>query len=765
MSRHLRRPMPLNTCRGPRAWLKMMRMERRRPFFLSPVPCPPSLRAFSRPRRWPRLAAGVLLSAVLAFPQEATDPPSALQRAAALRRSGDWSQALDELKALWGKDPTDPESSLAFGNLALMDGRAAEAEAPLRGAAGTAGPLASYARLLLARCLHARGKNAEAAAALEPLLSAGSASALEGRALRLLADIQRDLDRRREEMATWRRILSSKPSHQEEEVGHYRIAQALEASGQIRSAFDAYQSIYWSRSQNPYARQAGLDASRLARAKGFPLRALTPRQIYEAAGRFLHAGRAADALDLLDAIPPKALKGDLGPDVGLLRVQVLYALRENGRAVAEADRLLKEAGPKRHALLAMLKAAWALLRSGDHEGILARGQKILATAGSDDTLRAEALYCMGTSAYTSGRFAEAAGYFAQMEALKAPGGNLTAAQLKRAWCLYRTGDVAGARTLFERLAAQSRVSDIAQPSAFWSARCALELGEAAGAAQGFSRLASEPPGYWSLRAREALAAMRVALPPEPAFGPPPDPDAALALPGAELARTLDLCGLEMDAAHAFGPVYAANRGQGPAAVAFALLLTRGGDAGGGRAILRRAFGPVLDRFAVERGWLEAACPTPYLGLVKSDCTREGLDPAFAYGIIQQESDFDESAVSPTNARGLMQLMSYTAARLASDLGRPAPSDADLLNPLLNLDLGIRYLARRAREFEPAAAAASYNAGEDIVGGWVKAWGPTDEEQFIAMIPYAETRHYAAVVLWNRHRYQQVLSASPSGPLP
>ena len=726
--------------------------------FLSPVPCPLSPLAPPNPRRRVLLAAGVLLSAVLALPQEAPDPRPVLQRAAALRRSGDWSQALDELKALWAKDPTDPESSLALGNLALMDGRASDAEAPLRSVVRTAGPLSPYARLLLAQCLHAQGKNAEAATALEPLLAAGAAPTLEGRALRVLADVQRDLSRRREEMAAWRRILSSKPSHQEEEAARYRLAQAMEASGQARSAFEAYQAIYWSRSQNPYARQAGLDASRLARAKGFAFRTLTPRQTYEAAGRFLHAGRAADALDLLDAIPPKALKGDLGPDAGLLRVQVLYALRENGRAVAEADRLLKEAGPKRHALVAMLKAAWALLRSGDHEGILARGQKILATAGSDDTLRAEALYCMGTSAYTSGRFAEAAAYLAQIEALKTPGGNLTAAQLKRAWCLYRTGDVAGARTLFERLAVQSRVPDIALPSAFWSARCALELGQAASAAQGFSRLASEPPGYWSLRARTALQAMRVTLPSEPAFGPPPDPDAALALPGAELARTLDFCGLEMDAARAFGPVYASHRGQGAAAVAFALLLTRGGDAGGGRAVLRRAFGAVLDRFSVERGWLEAACPTPYLGLVKEDCAREGLDPAFVYGIIQQESDFDESAVSPTDARGLMQLMSYTAAKLAADLGRPAPSDADLLNPLRNLDLGIRYLARRAEEFEPAAAAASYNAGEDIVGGWVKAWGPMDEEQFVAMIPYAETRHYAAVVLWNRHRYQQVLGS-------
>jgi soluble lytic murein transglycosylase-like protein len=706
------------------------------------------------------MAAGVLLYAVLAWTQEApdrqADRPSALQHAASLRRTGDWAQALSELKVLWGQDPSDPVGALAFGNLALMDGQPAEAEAPLRGVARSASPLAPFARLLLAQALHAQAKNDDAAVELQPLLAADAVTPPQGRALRLLADVQRDLGRRNEEVATWRRILSTKPPRGEEAAARYRLAQALEAAGQARSAFEAYQEIYWGRGLSPYARQAGLEATRLARAKGFPLRAMTPRQTYEAADRFLHAGRAADALDLLDAIPPRAIRGDLAPDVGLLRVQVLYALRENGKAVAEADQLLKDAGPQRHALVATLKAVWALLRSGDHEGILARGKKIIESAGNNDALRGEALYCMGTSAYTSGRFAEAAGYLGQIEGLKNPSPNLTAAQLKRAWCLYRTGDVAGARALFASLAVQSHVPNIAQPASFWSARCALELGQAASAAEGLTHLASEPPGYWSWRAREALAAMRVALPAEPAFGPPPDPDAALALPGAELAKTLDLCGLDADAARAFGPVYAANRGQGPAAVAFALLLTRGGDAGGGRAVLRRAFGPVLDRFSVEKGWLEAACPTPYLGLVRADCAREGLDPAFAYGIIQQESDFDEDAVSPTNARGLMQLMSYTAAKLAADLGRPAPSDGDLLNPLLNLDLGIRYLARRTREFEPAAAAASYNAGEDIVGGWVKGWGPTGEEEFIAMVPYSETRHYAAVVLWNRHRYQQLL---------
>ncbi len=710
----------------------------------------------SSSRRWVPLAAGVLLSSLLVASQDAVDRTAALRHAASLRRAGDWAQALQEFKVLWGQDPSDPVGAVAFGNLALMDGQAAEAEVPLKGASGSVSPLAPHARFLLAQSCHAQGKNEESASALQPLLAPDASPSLQKRALLLLADVQRDLAKRAGEVATWRRILSSKPPRGEEALARFRLAQALEAAGQANPAFEAYQEIYWGRGLSPYARRAGLEATRLAKARGFALRSLTPRQTYDAADRFLHAGRAADALDLLDAIPPKSVKGDLAPDVGLLRVLVLYALRENGRAVAEADQLLREAGPKRHALIATLKAVWALLRSGDHEGILARGKKIIESAGSNDALRAEALYCMGTSAYTSGRFAEAAGYLAQMEGLKDPSPNLTAARLKRAWCLYRTGDVAGARALFSGLAAQSRLSDIAQPAAFWAARCSLELGQAAAAAEGFTKLATDPPGYWSWRAREALASMRVALPAEAAYGPPPDPERALALPGAELARDLDLCGLDADAARAFGPVFAANRGEGPAAMAFALLLTRGGDAGGGRAVLKRAFGPVLDRFVVEKGWLEAACPTPYLGLVKADCTREGLDTAFAYGIIQQESDFDEDAVSPTDARGLMQLMSYTAAKLAADLGRPAPSDTELLNPLLNLDLGIRYLARRAKEFEPAAAAASYNAGEDIVGGWVKGWGPTGEEAFVAMIPYAETRHYAAVVLWNRHRYQQLL---------
>ena len=326
-------------------------------------------------------------------------------------------------------------------------------------------------------------------------------------------------------------LIATHPLRSLEEEARFRLAQALEGSGQARPAYDAYQDIYWNRSKSPYAREAGMSATRLAKSKGFALRSLTPQQTVEAAQRFFKAGRAADAIDLLNAIPEKALKGDRALDERLLRVQILYALRENGMAVAEADRLLQDAGPRRHGLAALLKAAWALLRSGDHDGILLRGRKILEGAGDSDALRVEALHCMGTSAYTRGRFAEGAGFFAQMQGLKGQPATLVSGTYKRAWCLYRTGDVAGALSLFKRLENAATAPDLAGPSAYWSARCSLELGHTASAAEGFTRIASDPPGYWGLRAREQLALMRVSLPPEPAFGAPPDGESALRLPG------------------------------------------------------------------------------------------------------------------------------------------------------------------------------------------------------------------------------------------
>ena len=140
---------------------------------------------------------------------------------------------------------------------------------------------------------------------------------------------------------------------------------------------------------------------------------------------------------------------------------------------------------------------------------------------------------------------------------------------------------------------------------------------------------------------------------------------------------------------------------------------------------------------MEKGWLEAACPAPYLGLVRSLSEKNGVDPAFVYGIMKQESDFDEAAVSPAGARGLMcSSLSYTAAKLAAESGQPAPSDAAFSTPssIWSSESATwpsvprSFSRRRRRELQRRRGHR---------GGWIKAWGPLDEEQFIAMIPYAD----------------------------
>jgi hypothetical protein len=77
-----------------------------------------------------------------------------------------------------------------------------------------------------------------------------------------------------------------------------------------------------------------------------------------------------------------------------------------------------------------------------------------------------------------------------------------------------------------------------------------------------------------------------------------------------------------------------------------------------------------------------------------------------------ESGGDPNARSPSNARGLMQLMPSTGAEWASRIGRPISSPDELFtNPDLNLEAGVAYLAYQMGRYKDfLLAATAYNAG-------------------------------------------------------
>ena len=224
-----------------------------------------------------------------------------------------------------------------------------------------------------------------------------------------------------------------------------------------------------------------------------------------------------------------------------------------------------------------------------------------------------------------------------------------------------------------------------------------------------------------------------------------------------MAYQLDLCGLDADAADAFLPFYEKHRKDEGAALTLALMESRAGRYASGASLVERAFGATHKRYGAPPVLLAPLYPSPDLGLIGPLAARNKVDPALVLAVIRQESFFASDAFSAAGAQGLMQLMPDTAERLSDGPG----SMPDLMDPEVNLDLGVKYLGQLAGRFAVPAAVAAYNAGEDAVARWVPAFGASDDETFVAMVPYAETRAYAAQVLWNQHVYQRLLN--PEGP--
>lgn len=128
--------------------------------------------------------------------------------------------------------------------------------------------------------------------------------------------------------------------------------------------------------------------------------------------------------------------------------------------------------------------------------------------------------------------------------------------------------------------------------------------------------------------------------------------------------------------------------------------------------------------------------------------KAGIDPAWAYAIIRAESAWMSDAQSGADARGLMQLLPVTAARVARHHHVGYDSGSDLYDPSINVTLGTYYLANLAQRFNgsPWLASAAYNAGPTQVDRWLDQRSQLPPDIFVATIPYHETREYVARVM-------------------
>lgn len=130
---------------------------------------------------------------------------------------------------------------------------------------------------------------------------------------------------------------------------------------------------------------------------------------------------------------------------------------------------------------------------------------------------------------------------------------------------------------------------------------------------------------------------------------------------------------------------------------------------------------------------------PFRELVEAAAALYKVDADLITSVIAVESNFDPKAVSPKNARGLMQLLPETAARLGVK---------NVFDPRENIDGGTRYLRDLLQLYnnDLALALAAYNAGPENV----RAYGRVP--------PFAETISYV-------RRVKRSYEKSKSDPRP
>lgn len=156
-------------------------------------------------------------------------------------------------------------------------------------------------------------------------------------------------------------------------------------------------------------------------------------------------------------------------------------------------------------------------------------------------------------------------------------------------------------------------------------------------------------------------------------------------------------------------------------------------------------------------------PLDYDLIIKDLCSQYGLDPFFIYGLICQESHFEEDIVSRAGAVGLMQLMPGTARRQAKKLGT-AFSESDLYNPEYNLRIGIAHAAELMEEFQgdTVLVLAAYNAGRSAAQAWFEELGGVDSDVFVEKIPYRETRLFVKKVIEHASAYRRLYTYPEQG---
>jgi len=684
-------------------------------------------------------SASVLGSAAPLPAPELVSPLSRLADAVRVER---WEDAETEIAALSETERNRPEMRYVRGRVALARGEASRAVELLTGLDAFLPDLAADIQRRRAEAASIAGPYAEAAAFFAKSQNVGDLH----RAVRAL---EKD-NRLAEARALCDRALgiAEKTRKKGDDVPlRATRARIAESQGQLAIALGDWKRLAVDAAGTGEGEEA---AASLEKYK----RPLAPTERLSRALGMIRAGKAEQAIPILNELDKQKSVPFL--DVWHARAEARLKSRDYVEAEKAYRALSALPGPRKAE--ALYQAATALARSGKSDEAIKRYLEI-STQYKRNAWAERALYQAARWLLLRGRYDEAAPLYTRYLALFPRGLFRGDAEYEQALAWLSSAQPKLAQKKFAALARGEGKLDEAQKLHELEALSAYRAGERDEAIRLFTDVArSFPLSFAALSARARLVSMGAPLPPliEPALSRPAEPlDVVLPDP----ARLLVSLGLDADAEGRLVPFEreAASRFVGREGealcglygkLAHARRRYRVGVSQVGLSQLLRAPSEA-DRWA----W-ECLYPRPYLEEVQKLELLQEVPSGLVHALMRQESAFDQEALSPVFAVGLMQLMPKTAEKAAAEM-KISFDPSRLSSPHVNLTLGSYYIGKLLKMFKknPLLAIAAYNAGPKAVGQWIRPGMDAEADLWVARIPYDETRNYVARVIGNWSRYQ------------
>ncbi|MBI3329770.1 MAG: tetratricopeptide repeat protein [Nitrospinae bacterium] len=659
-----------------------------------------------------------------------------------------------------------------LGYLSFQTGDSSEAVRHLQDAGEIYPELQDYTVWYLGQALVHLGRMQQAQVAFQRLLDAYPDSVHRREALFKAAETSAqagELSRAMDLYAGYQREFPQATRHGEV---HLRLGMLQRDMGDLEGALREWRHLWLEHPEDAAASMVP-DLERTL-PPTFAVPPVLSERLYQRAERLYRLHRHREALRGFElaraATPERDIPAELLYPIGMAQ----YHAWENHAAVATFQQLLERAPRASLAPAARLMLARLHLRLEADERFLDTARTLMARFPGSKQAE-EVRYLVGHFHRNRGRDQEAMQVFQQVAQRGHRSEFADDAWWYLGWIRYGLGQYQRAAQTWGKLLNTFPASTLGPDALYWQGRALERLGRRGEARSRYERLQASSrqtyygylaaarltglsPWPWEARmlGRQGEAVGRAPSVPDPF---PLVSSDAHALRGAELwaMRLFGEAGEELQAAPVDGAQ--ALRFEWLAAQAFHWA----GEHHRSRTILRRHVGTAWPRGIGPSAGEMREMTYPLSALQRlEDSVLDGLDPRFVGALIVAESDWNPRAFSGVGARGLMQLMPDTGRRLAQDLGISLTSEDQLFNPSLNLRLGIAYVRALLQRFDRQLplAIASYNAGEQEVGKWWAKRGDRDVEEFIANIPFRETRRYVQRVFVYYATYQTIYRGPP-----